>query len=66
MEKNNKIKIILISLFLVLVCGMFFVFKKSVVKNKDVSGSSVSGYILEDGAEPGLTEDKRIITKTSR
>ena len=58
MEKNNKRKIILISLFLVLVCGMFFVFKKSVVKNKDVSGSSVSGYILEDGAEPGLTEDE--------
>ena len=58
MEKNNKRKIILISLFLVLVCGMFFVFKKSVVKNKDVSGASVSGYILEDGAEPGLTEDE--------
>lgn len=58
MEKNNKRKIILISLFLVLVCGMFFVFKKSGVKNKDVSGSSVSGYILEDGAEPGLTEDE--------
>lgn len=58
MEKNNKRKIILISLFLVLVCGMFFVFKKSVVKNKDIGGASVSGYILEDGAEPGLTEDE--------
>lgn len=58
MEKNNKRKIILISLFLILVCGMFFVFKKSVVKNKDIGGASVSGYILEDGAEPGLTEDE--------
>ena len=58
MEKNNKRKIILITLFLVLVCGMFFVFKKSVVKNKDIGGASVSGYILEDGAEPGLTEDE--------
>ena len=58
MEKNNKRKIILISLFLVLVCGMFFVFKKSVVKNKDIGGTSLSGYILEDGAEPGLTEDE--------
>lgn len=56
--KNNKKIIISIFLLLVLVCGMFFVFKKSVVKNKDVSGASVSGYILEDGAEPGLTEDE--------
>ena len=56
--KNNKKNIISIFLLLVLVCGMFFVFKKSVVKNKDVSGASVSGYILEDGAEPGLTEDE--------
>ena len=58
MEKNNKRKIILISLFLVLVCGMFFVFKKNIVKNKDIGGTSLSGYILEDGAEPGLTEDE--------
>lgn len=56
--KNNKKIIISIFLLLVLVCGMFFVFKKSVVKNKDVSGASVSGYVLEDGAEPGLTEDE--------
>ena len=56
--KNNKKIIISFFLLLVLVCGMFFVFKKSVVKNKDVSGASVSGYILEDGAEPGLTEDE--------
>lgn len=57
-NKNNKKIIISFFLLLVLVCGMFFVFKKSVVKNKDVSGASVSGYILEDGAEPGLTEDE--------
>lgn len=56
--KNNKKIIISIFLLLVLVCGVFFVFKKSVVKNKDVSGASVSGYVLEDGAEPGLTEDE--------
>ena len=56
--KNNKKIIISIFLLLVLACGMFFVFKKSVVKNKDVSGASVSGYVLEDGAEPGLTEDE--------
>ena len=56
--KNNKKIIILIFLLLVLVCGMFLVFKKDSVKNKDIGGSSVSGYILEDGAEPGLTEDE--------
>ena len=47
MEKNNKRKIILISLFLVLVCGMFFVFKKSVVKNKDVVGQVCQDIFLK-------------------
>lgn len=58
MGKNNKRKIILVLLFIVLSCGMFFIFKKSAVKNEDIGGASVSGYILEDGAEPGLTDDE--------
>ena len=57
-NKNNKKIIILIFLLLAIVCVSFFAFKKDSVKNKDIGGSSVSGYILEDGAEPGLTEDE--------
>lgn len=56
--KNNKKIIISIFLLLAIVCVLFFVFKKNTVKNKDIGGASVSGYILEDGAEPGLTEDE--------
>ena len=56
--KNNKKIIISIFLLLAIVCVLFFAFKKDSVKNKDIGGSSVSGYILEDGAEPGLTEDE--------
>ena len=57
-NKNNKKIIILIFSLLAIVCVLFFAFKKDSVKNKDIGGSSVSGYILEDGAEPGLTEDE--------
>lgn len=57
-NKNNKKNIILIFLLLAIVCGLFFVFKKNTAKNRDIDGASVSGYILEDGAEPGLTEDE--------
>ena len=57
-NKNNKKNIILIFLLLAIVCGLFFVFKKNTVKNREIDGASVSGYILEDGAEPGLTEDE--------
>ncbi|CDB75808.1 hypothetical protein [Clostridium sp. CAG:265] len=57
-KKNNKPKIIvMILVFFVLATGIYVIFNKK-NKTENVEGASVSGYILEDGAEPGLTEDE--------
>ena len=60
-EKKNKVKIIIIALLVASVAsaGVYFVYSKN--KNKNAgseNGSAVSGYILSDGAEPGLSEDE--------
>lgn len=57
-KKSNKYKIIIMILaFFVLATGIYVIFNKK-NKTKNVEGASVSGYILEDGAEPGLTDDE--------
>lgn len=57
-KKNNKPKIIIMILvFFVLATGIYVIFNKK-NKTENVEGASVSGYILEDGAEPGLTDDE--------
>lgn len=58
-EKKSNIKIIIIALVVITVAsvGVYFVYSK----NKNIgseNGSVVSGYILSDGAEPGLSEDE--------
>lgn len=60
-KKKNNTRIIIISLIVIAVssAGVYFVYIKN--KNKNASsenGSAVSGYILSDGAEPGLSEDE--------
>lgn len=60
-EKKNKVKIIIVVLLVIAVAsaGVYFVYNKS--KSKSASsenGSEVSGYVLADGAEPGLSEDE--------
>lgn len=60
-EKKSNVKIIIIALIVVAVAfvGVYFVYSKN--KNKNTgseSGSAVSGYVLADGAEPGLSEDE--------
>lgn len=60
-EKKNKVKIIIVALLVISVAsaGVYFVYNKS--KSKSASsenGASVSGYVLADGAEPGLSEDE--------
>lgn len=60
-EKKNNIKIIIIALIVVAVtsAGVYFVYSKNKEKNSTVDGgAAISGYILSDGAEPGLTEDE--------
>lgn len=60
-EKKINIKIIIISLIVIAVAssGVYFVYSKN--KNKNAgseNGAAISGYILSDGAEPGLSEDE--------
>ena len=60
-EKKINIKIIITLLIVVAVAfaGVYFFYNKN--KNKNAgseNGSAVSGYVLADGAEPGLTEDE--------
>lgn len=60
-EKKNKVKIIIVALLVVAIvsAGVYFVYSNN--KNKNAgseNGSAVSGYVLADGAEPGLTEDE--------
>lgn len=60
-EKKNKVKIIIVALLVIAIAsaGVYFVYNKS--KSKSASsenGSAISGYVLADGAEPGLSEDE--------
>lgn len=54
---NIKIIVVVVLLVVVVFSGIYFLFSK----NKNVgseNGSAISGYILSDGAEPGLSEDE--------
>lgn len=60
-EKKSNVKFIIIILIVVAVAsaGVYFVYSKNKNKNSgSENGSAVSGYILSDGAEPGLSEDE--------
>ena len=60
-EKKNKVKIIIVALLVIAVAsaGVYFVYNKSKSKSTNAeNGASVSGYVLADGAEPGLSEDE--------
>ena len=55
-KKHNKL-ILIIGLFFLIV-GLSFVLIKKINPTQNIGGANVSGYIVEDGAEPGLTEDE--------
>ena len=60
-EKKNKVKIIIIALLVASVAsaGAYFVYNKNKSKNVNAeNGAAISGYILSDGAEPGLSEEE--------
>ncbi|WP_302739689.1 hypothetical protein [uncultured Clostridium sp.] len=60
-EKKNKVKIIIIVLLVASVAsaGAYFVYNKNKSKSANAeNGAAVSGYILSDGAEPGLSEEE--------
>lgn len=56
-DKKSKWKIIIILLFLVMSFGIYYIYNKS----KEIvpeNGSAISGYILSEGAEPGLSDEE--------
>ena len=60
-EKKINVKIIIIILLIITTvsAGVYFIYSKN--KNKNMNsenGSAVSGYVLADGAEPGLSEEE--------
>lgn len=60
-KKNAKSKTIItiILFFGITSLGLYYMYSKYNDKSKvDENGSAVSGYILEDGAEPGLSDDE--------
>lgn len=58
-EKNIFKIIIIVILFLsVVLISSYYIYNKNSNGNNSGSGSEISGYILEDGAEPGLSEDE--------
>lgn len=60
-EKKNKVKIIIVLLVVISVAsaGVYFVYNKNKSKStKAENGAAVSGYVLADGAEPGLSEEE--------
>lgn len=60
-EKKSNVKIIIIVLIVIAVVsvGVYFIYSKNKSKSKNAeNGAAVSGYILSDGAEPGLSEEE--------
>ena len=60
-NKKNNIKIVVTVLLLLVVAsaGTYFLYTKN--KSKDTNsenGSTISGYVVSDGAEPGLSEEE--------
>lgn len=56
--KNYKKSILLVILFLLITASVVFYIKSRNVKQEDIGGAKVSGYIVEDGVQPGLTEEQ--------
>ena len=55
---NSKIMLIVLLLVSLSIGGYYIYNKNKSKKTKLENGSSVSGYILEEGAEPGLSDEE--------
>lgn len=56
--KKNNAKIIIIILILVIASvAIYYIYNKNKDTNSE-NGSAISGYVLADGAEPGLSEEE--------
>lgn len=56
---SKKSKVIILLLCIIMLIGIYYIYIKNKEKSSiDENGSAISGYILSEGAEPGLTEDE--------
>lgn len=58
MNKKHIKSIVIIVILLACLGGIYYVLNRKDKNSQVNGGASVSGYILEDGAEPGLTDDE--------
>lgn len=58
MNKKHIKSIVIIVILLAFLGGIYYVLNGKNKNSQVNGGASVSGYILEDGAEPGLTDDE--------
>ena len=54
---NIKIIISILLLLVVSYAGIYYIYNKNKSTSSE-NGSAISGYIIEDGAEPGLSEEE--------
>ena len=58
-KKNIKIIVSVLLLISVSAAGIYYVYNKNKSKSSsNENGSEISGYVLADGAEPGLSEEE--------
>lgn len=58
-KKNIKIIVSVLLLISVSAAGIYYVYNKNKSKSSsNENGSAISGYVLADGAEPGLSEEE--------
>lgn len=58
-SKKNKIKVVVIFLLLVIAsAGVYYIYNKNNRNKISENGSTVSGYVLEEGTEPGLSDEE--------
>ena len=58
-SKKNKIKVVVVFLLLVIAsAGVYYIYNKNNQNKISENGSTVSGYVLEEGTEPGLSDEE--------
>lgn len=57
-KSSKKIIMVLLLIVIILSGSYYFYINKNKNKISDENGAAISGYILSEGAEPGLSEDE--------
>ena len=57
-KSNKKIIIVLLLIVIILSGSYYFYINKNKNKTSNENGAAISGYILSEGAEPGLSEEE--------